>query len=375
MEYMQKFLKGDEKAIYKLRELYCANGYTRYKVNQFEEYDLYAKNKSFLISEDLLTFTDTNGKLMALKPDVTLSIVKNVVSDPGNSYKLFYDEQVYRTTNGADGFKEIRQTGLETIGNLDLFSECEVLMLAMKSLENINDEYLLDISHMGLLEGLLENLGVEPGEMPEMFSLIAAKNLHAIREFCRARAIDGAKAGQLCELTAMYLPVEEALAKLSLATEGEKMQSAYEELTHIVKTMNTYGLCQKLYLDLSLINDMRYYDGIIFKGFVNAVPQSILTGGRYDRLMERLGKKTGALGFAVYLDRLERIGAESDAFDVDYLLVYEEGTEPCKIIAAAQKLKDNGESVRTQNSVDCDLRYRHLVKLGKDGTLTIETDD
>ena len=157
MTFLQKYLKEDEKAIYNLRALYSDYGYTRYKVNQFEEYDLYAKNKSFLVSENLLTFTDTNGKLMALKPDVTLSIIKNVVSDERSIYKLFYDEQVYRTTSNGDGFKEIRQTGLESIGNLDLFSECEVLMLAMKSLENISQEYLLDLSHMGLLEGLFEN--------------------------------------------------------------------------------------------------------------------------------------------------------------------------------------------------------------------------
>lgn len=375
MSAMQNFIKEDEKAIFKLRELYCANGYTRYKVSQFEEYDLYAKNKSFLISENLLTFTDTNGRLMALKPDVTLSIVKNVVADPKSSYKLFYDEQVYRTTNGADGFKEIRQTGLEAIGNVDLFSECEVLMLAMKSLENISAEYLLDLSHMGLLEGLLENIGIEQREMREVFSFISAKNLHAIKEFCSERGLDSAKTEVLCELTAMYLPLGDALAKLSKAVEGEKMQSAYGELLAIYETMKLYGLCERLYLDLSLINDMRYYDGIIFKGFVNELPQSILTGGRYDRLMARFGKKTEAIGFAVYLDRLERLGKDSDEYDVDYLLVYEKDSDPREVILAAEKLRASGSSVRTQSSAECELRYRYLLKLGKDGSSTLETND
>ena len=114
-----KTFREDEKAIYKLRELYRSYGYSHYRVSKFEEYDLYARNKSFLVSENLLTFTDTNGKLMALKPDVTLSIIKNVVANDEVSYKLYYDERVYRTTSAGDGFREIKQIGLETHINTD----------------------------------------------------------------------------------------------------------------------------------------------------------------------------------------------------------------------------------------------------------------
>ena len=99
MMLTDKVFREDEKAIYKLRELYSSYGYNHYKVSKFEEYDLYAHNKSFLVSQNLLTFTDTNGKLMALKPDVTLSIIKNAVADDKACYKLYYDEHVYRTTS------------------------------------------------------------------------------------------------------------------------------------------------------------------------------------------------------------------------------------------------------------------------------------
>ena len=77
-------LKDDEWAIFRLRMLYRQYGYTYYKMSKFEEYDLYVRNKSFLGSDNILTFTGTDGKLMALKPDVTLSIIKNtkgIISD------------------------------------------------------------------------------------------------------------------------------------------------------------------------------------------------------------------------------------------------------------------------------------------------------
>ena len=71
------FAGFEEKVTFALRDLFSSYGYSRYKMSRFEEYDLYVRNKDFLISDSVITFTDTNGKLMALKPDVTLSIIKN----------------------------------------------------------------------------------------------------------------------------------------------------------------------------------------------------------------------------------------------------------------------------------------------------------
>ena len=115
-------LRNDELASYELRNLYKTFGYSQYKVGRFEEYDLYAHNKSFLVSENILTFTDTDGKLMALKPDITLSIVKNIPCEKENIHKLYYNENVYRTAPDSHGFKEIMQTGLECIGKIDLYA-------------------------------------------------------------------------------------------------------------------------------------------------------------------------------------------------------------------------------------------------------------
>ena len=95
MNFSDRVFKSGERALYELRRLYQQYGYTRYKVSKFEEYDLYAHNKSFLVSENILTFTDTNGKLMALKPDVTLSIIKNVRGEDASAHKLYYNETVY----------------------------------------------------------------------------------------------------------------------------------------------------------------------------------------------------------------------------------------------------------------------------------------
>ena len=99
--------RPDERAGLLLRELYRRHGYQSYRMSKFEPYDLYARNKSFLVSENILTFTDTDGRLMALKPDVTLSIIKNIQPSGQALEKVYYHENVYRTSPAAAGYREI----------------------------------------------------------------------------------------------------------------------------------------------------------------------------------------------------------------------------------------------------------------------------
>ena len=138
-------LQEDEKIIFALRELFSNYGYSPYRMSKFEEYDLYARNKDFLVSDNVITFTDTNGKLLALKPDVTLSIIKNSKDDPEQIQKLFYNENVYRVSKGTGMFREIMQIGLECFGNIDSAALCEVITLACKSLNSFSDNEELSI--------------------------------------------------------------------------------------------------------------------------------------------------------------------------------------------------------------------------------------
>ena len=92
----ERLLKSEEKAIFNLRSLYKKYGYSPYKISKVEEYELYVRNKDFLVSDRVITFNDTNGKLLALKPDVTLSIIKSGEDTEGVKQKVFYNENVYR---------------------------------------------------------------------------------------------------------------------------------------------------------------------------------------------------------------------------------------------------------------------------------------
>ena len=126
-------LRDDEKIIFSLRSLYEKYGYEQYKMVKFEEYDLYAKNKEFLVSENIITFNDTSGKLMALKPDVTLSIIKNTEDDPKGIHKVYYNENVYRVSKSSKNYRELMQVGIECMGDVDGYCISETLSLAAMS--------------------------------------------------------------------------------------------------------------------------------------------------------------------------------------------------------------------------------------------------
>ena len=143
----------------RLRGLYESLGYTRFSMRRFEEYALYLENKSFLKSESVLTFTNPDGKLMALKPDVTLSIVKHARQERVGLEKVYYKESVYRLAPTAREFVEIDQMGVESLGAIDSYAVSEVLRLAIESLRAVGGEYVLDVSHMGFASGLMEAAG------------------------------------------------------------------------------------------------------------------------------------------------------------------------------------------------------------------------
>ena len=374
MNFSSEVLRSDERAIYALRELYSKFGYSRYKVGRFEEYDLYARNKSFLVSENILTFTDTNGKLMALKPDVTLSIIKNISDGKNETHKLYYNENVYRTSAESHGFKEIVQTGLECVGNIDTYAQSEVVMLAIKSLESISGEYVLDISHMGLVEGLLDAAGLEDAARDEAMDYIKSKNVSALKNLCTLRSVSEDVSEVACALTEMYSTLDDALSVIEKNLKNEKMTYAYGELVSINEAMKSYGVSGKLYFDFSVVNDRNYYDGVIFKGFINGIPTGVLSGGRYDKLLSRMGKQCGAIGFAVYLDTLERFGNEDNGYDTDILLVYE-NVSTDKIIATVKELVDSGKTVKVASAPDASVRYRQLLKISERGVESLETND
>lgn len=335
------YLRKDEQVIYALRDLYRQYGYRQYKVSKFEEYELYAQNKSFLVSDKMLTFTDTNGKLMALKPDVTLSIVKNARPRPGETDKVYYCENVYRAGADCNGFQEITQTGLECLGVIDDYTVCEVIMLACRSLAHISGRYLLQVSHLGFLDDLLSR--VDPALRGELLGLVRCKNARGVKTFCEQAGLNASLCAKFTAMAETYGSLHSLLPALRSIADSPQTRAAYEALAGIDRAMTEYGLSDKVFLDFSIVSDLNYYNGIMFQGYVDGLPTHVLSGGRYDRLVEKLGKTGGGIGFGVYVSLLERFwAAEADVPEIPVC----RKADPVETIRAVEALTAAGQRVR-----------------------------
>ncbi len=313
MESYTEILRGDEKYVLSLRALYEKSGYVRYRMGKFEEYSLYMDNKSFLGRRNIITVTSPSGRLLALKPDITLSIVKNSAK-AGNTdgVKMYYSENVYVPDSDSDTIKEIAQVGVEY---LDPASEgadfaaavAEAASLAAKSLDLIDRKWVLCLSHMGFIKAVLDEAGLEGEARERATELLSDKNSHGLlalmTELGRARAGE-----RLAEIAKLAGEPGEVIAKASELVYSAEAEAALAELGALAASVCEISSEKgAVHIDFSIINDVDYYGGAVFKGFVDGVPRAVLTGGRYDRMAEKLGSRGGAVGFAVLVGELDRI--------------------------------------------------------------------
>ena len=364
-----------EQVTFSLRTLYNRYGYSPYKMSKFEEYDLYARNKDFLISDSVITFTDLNGKLMALKPDVTLSIVKNSADRPTGLQKLYYNENVYRVGKGTRTFREIMQIGLEALGQVDRYCIMEVLMLAAKSLKCISKEAILDVSHLGLLSEFLASIGIRPEETSRVLQYLGEKNLHELSAACRSAGITEENIALLTQLAALSGPVHQVLTQAELLLKGRVNDNLLADYIRILSALADTEIGNALYMDFSVVDDIHYYNGIVFKGFIAGVPEGLLSGGEYNGLMRKMGKKENAIGFAVYLDTLERLNLTAKKFDVDCVLLYDESTSASDLAYAVNALVAEEKTVMAQRIVPENIKYRQLLKLNGKEVDVLENND
>ena len=345
-----------ESLVKSLSELYMNYGYAPYTMNKFEEYELYLRNKDFLVSDRILTFTDTDGKLMALKPDVTLSIIKNTEDSANGCHKVYYRENVYRPGKSDQGFREIMQVGLECMGNVDNYCILEVLLLAVQSLRTISEQCVLDLSHMGLLSVLLDRAGLNGPAKDSALAAIGSKNIHELRKICENA---GAPWQQIAEVTAMCGSARTVLPKL---------EGMFEDVPEFVQfKLLVNALCELgidcVNIDFSVINDMNYYNGIVFRGFVEGVPAGILSGGQYDAMMTKMKRTGSAIGFALYPDLLERLIEPENTDQVDAVLLYDESADLLALAKAVASFAKQGIKVSAQPESACAIGADKVYRL------------
>ena len=140
----------------------------------------------------------------------------------------------------------------------------------------------------------------------KILASLGQKSESGIREALEAEGICGKGADLLASLSGIYGAPSAVLPRLEVYRVNEKTANAIDSLSRITGALGKMGIT-KISIDFSLVGNMKYYNGITVKGFVEGIPQGVISGGQYDNLMKKMGRRAKAIGFAVYLDGLERL--------------------------------------------------------------------
>ena len=338
---MNANLINENSIVSNLINIYERFGFKKIRLSKFEDYNLYNNNKDFLQTEHILTFMNLNGNLKSLRPDVTLSIVKKILKDNDKeTQKIYYIEDIYKIVSNE--YEEIPQVGVEIIGKLNNYSNLEIISMAIESLKSINKNYILEISNIDFISAIFDEINLEENLKIEILNNIYLKNKHDLEKLLNKNVDNKYKKYILSfiELSGNY---KDILKKLKSLIINKKMQKSYEELKSLSFVFELYNNFDKILLDFSIESQLGYYNGIIFKGYIKESNDIILSGGRYDKLLNKFNSNKNAIGFAIYMDKLYEKNKTSDFIDI--LILYKSGDENI-LLNEVRKFMNKNKKVR-----------------------------
>lgn len=304
---------------------------------------------------------------MALRPDVTLSIVKNTRADEQSTDKVFYKENVYRMDRHSKEYREIPQAGVELIGNVDAAQTLEVIRMARQSLAIIDPASILCLSHMGFVEGVLSACNASGDERARILACLRSQNVHDLPAILSDREPREGWFADLSAALAASDSIEDALALARKVAVNTQMNDALDELAAIAASLAELGMTDGIRLDFTMQSDLDYYNGILLQGYVERYPGAILTGGRYDRLLTKFHKNLSALGFALALGELNSCYPNRPAYDADVLLLYSVSQRPEEVLKKAEALRCEGKRVRLAEAPIPSFSAKEVIDLREEG--------
>ena len=212
---------------------------------------------------------------------------------------------------------------------------------------------------------LFVSLGISESVEKALRGCIEGKNIHGINALVD-NGITAEQAKAIVEIMNISGTFAEVLKLAKALCIGEGMTSALVELEQLYAALGEYRA--NIRLDFSIPSNTRYYNGLIFCGYVKGVPRAVLSGGRYDKLMERMGKKgLQAIGFALYFDELERLLNTQPLSALDTVVLYDEKSDITAVADTVKLLTGDGKKVWAGENLPRDRKYKKLIRITEKG--------
>jgi len=271
-------------------------GYLPFEPSLFEDYDRFSALDHELKKEQLLTVV-SGQQFQLLRPDITTAIMNRVLPNvkARSETKLFYQSTIYRMSE--TGIKGIRQFGIEYLGAKEVASDREVLDLAVAYLEGA--PFVLEVGTTKFLSKLLELCQLDVQQEKVLRKLVYIKNKEELAKFGKVNGLPLDIQLILAEIFSFRGTYEDVLTKLRAFKVGTGLLDILHEVAYLQDLTGA-----QVIFDLSMSSELKYYDGVIFKGYYRKVPQAVLSGGRYAE---------NAIGFSIAVDPWLGVQKEVDS--------------------------------------------------------------
>lgn len=298
--YIKKNIEGA------LRSQFIASGFDEIETPTIEYYDVFQSGVGAYMQESMLKLVDAGGRILVLRPDLTVPIARVASTKLGEGEKrLFYIQNSFAAAEPAIGKAgEFTQAGIELIGDESCCADAEVIALAIKALRTAGlEQFAIDLGQVQFFKALVSELGLQNGELDALRHAVDSKDAQAIETVSAKLGISGEIKKKILKLPALYGGSEVFDEALALSDSPECAQ-AVENLRSVYNLLGQYGLSQYLSVDFGLLHDIAYYSGIVFRGLATGIGFPVVSGGRYDGLLEKFGKAAAATGFALGIKRV-----------------------------------------------------------------------
>lgn len=285
-----------------LVDLFRRRGFTEVITPEVEYYDLFVRSGNPLPQEAMLKIIDRSGKIMVMRPDSTAPIARVAATKLKGMplpQRLYYDQTVFRSGAAHNGgSSEIAQCGVELIGAMGNKADVEMVALAVDALGSCGvDNFHIEVGHADFFRTLAARLSAPSETVEQMRTCIEGKNYAELNDMLSGLEDSPARAA-LARLPYLFGGVEVLEEARQLADPCPSL----DYLARLYGELNAAGYGGFVRFDLGLVHQMDYYTGVVFRGYVQGAGRPVLSGGRYDRLVERFGRKAEATGFAVDVD-------------------------------------------------------------------------
>lgn len=344
------------KIINSINKVFDLWGYKEVMTPSIEFYESFRYEHSGIKEENVYKFFDSKGRILALRPDMTIPIVRLVSTrfkNMNSAIKLRYCANIYKVFEEFSGKRnEYTDCGIEFISKEKEFSDLEALIIAIDSLKSIGiSNFKIEIGEINFLKSAIEDLCISEEEKTTLARLIEKKEIESLNKFLNTINIDESIKKFFLNLPLTFGSGLGVLSKYKEMSFNCKMLNSVRYLEKLAEDLRVIGYDKYLSFDLGLTPRLSFYTGIIFRGFMEGSGNIVLSGGRYDNLIGNVKKDFGAIGFSINVDELESILDNNLEKKLKYNIIFNESNK-IEAIKKGFELREKGFVVELIPSKD-----------------------